>query len=158
MIILGIDPGFALTGWGIINKKSASSIHLVKYGCIETKAGLPSSTRLNKIFRTLTKLCQSHKPHALAMEDLFFNTNAKTAIKVGEARGVVIISAAKLKIPISHYTPLQVKQAVTGYGRADKQQVQKMVKTLLSLKQIPKPDDSADALAVAITHAFTVKR
>lgn len=156
MLILGIDPGYARTGWGLV-KKTGGNVALVKYGCIETKAGTPNNKRLASIFDHLTKLIKSHKPQAVAVENLFFNTNAKTAMKVGEARGVILIAIEKQKVPVFHYTPLQVKTTTTTYGRADKTQVQKMVQAILKLETIPKPDDAADALAVAITHCFTVK-
>lgn len=157
MVVLGIDPGFARMGWGIIQKQTANQIKLIKYGCIETKASTPTAQRLQQIFAHTIKIAQKYKPHSAAIEDLFFNTNAKTAIKVGEARGAILIALIKQKLPLHHYTPLQVKNAITGYGRADKTQIQKMVKTLLKLDHIPKPDDAADALAVALTHCFTVK-
>lgn len=156
MITLGIDPGYARTGWCVI-KKQGQSITTIKYGCFETKAHTEPITRLKQVFNFITKISKKFKPDSVAVEDLFFNTNAKTAMKVGEARGVIIIALALQKIPIFHYTPLQVKNAITGYGRADKTQIQRMVKTLLKLDHIPKPDDAADALAVALTHTFTVK-
>lgn len=139
-------------------QKSGQKVSLVKYDCIDIPASaLVSTKRLTAIHHTLIKICQKHHPHSAAVENLFFNTNAKTAMKVGEARGAILIALESQHIPIFHYTPLQVKIAVTGYGRADKFQVQKMVKSLLRLDHIPKPDDAADALAVALTHAFTVK-
>ena len=156
MIILGIDPGIARTGWGVI-KKHRNEVTLVNYDCLETKPTSTPSKRLSQIYRHLVKVAQKFKPHAAAVEDLFFNTNAKTAMKVGEARGVILVALQQQKVPIFHYTPLQVKNAITGYGRASKTQIQKMVKTILKLDHIPKSDDAADAIAVALTHAFTVK-
>lgn len=154
MLILGIDPGYARTGWGLIHKQS-QKLKLIKYGCIETSAKTKPLIRLLQLSKALAQIIKTYKPNTVAVEDLFFNTNAKTAIKVGEARGVILITLAQQKLQPHHYTPLQIKTAVSGYGRASKPQVQKMVKILLNLKTIPRPDDAADALAVAITHGFT---
>lgn len=156
MRILGIDPGIARTGWGIIEKNSSKLI-AVKFGCFETKSTEPTPTRLKNIFSFLTQLFDEYHPDAFAIEELFFNTNAKTALIVGQARGVVILAAAMKDVPVSIYTPLQVKIAITGYGRAEKSQIGQMVKVLLKLTSIPTPDDTADALAIALTHAFTVR-
>ena len=156
MIILGIDPGTAATGWGVIKK--TKQLKMIKYGCIKTSADLSTADRLNKIHKELNSLIKEHKPNIVAVEDIFFFKNLKTAVKVSQARGVILLTAAKAKIKITEYTPLQVKQAVACYGRADKAQVQKMVKTLLNLKEIPKPDDAADALATAICCAHSVKK
>jgi len=156
MIILGIDPGTATTGFGLI-KKSKSNLKLLKYGLITTPANLSTAERLNKLHKELALLIKKEKPNIVAVEDIFFFKNLKTAIKVSQARGVILLTAAKLKIPVFECTPLQVKQAITSYGRAEKIQVQKMVKTLLNLKEIPKPDDAADALAVAICCAHTIR-
>ncbi|MFZ5559324.1 MAG: crossover junction endodeoxyribonuclease RuvC [Patescibacteria group bacterium] len=155
MIILGIDPGTATTGFGLV-KKDKSKLKLVKYGLITTPANLSTAKRLNKLHKELTFLMKKEKPKIIAVEDIFFFKNLKTAIKVSQARGVILLTAEKLKIPIFEYTPLQVKQAITSYGRAEKIQVQKMVKTLLNLKEIPRPDDAADALAVAICCAHSI--
>lgn len=155
MIILGIDPGTAATGFGII-KKSAK-LKLIEYGCIKTATNLTTAERLKEIHNQLNSLIKKHKPDMVAVEDIFFFKNLKTAVKVSQARGVILLTAAKSKIPIFECTPLQVKQATTSYGRAEKIQVQKMVKTLLNLKEIPKPDDAADALAVAICCAHTIR-
>ena len=157
MIILGIDPGIARTGWGIIEKQNAKC-EARSYGCIETEAGLPIERRLQIIREELVRIIKKHKPQALGIEELFFNTNAKTALIVGQARGVAIVTAADLGLEVFSYTPLQVKTAITGYGRAEKDQMGKMVKILLDLKEIPKPDDTADALACAITCAFSYKQ
>jgi crossover junction endodeoxyribonuclease RuvC len=156
MVILGIDPGFAITGYGIIVSESGRLKYL-DCGVIETKAGLPLADRLAAIYDGLQALITIYKPDAAAIEELFFNTNAKTALTVGHGRGVAILAAAKTGTPVFQYTPLQVKQAVTAYGRAEKRQVQQMVKVLLGLPAPPKPDDAADALAVAICHANSAK-
>ena len=155
MVILGIDPGTATTGYGLIKKNKKLSA--VIYGCIKTSADLSTGERLNKLHKELNSLIKKYKPDIVAVEDIFFFKNLKTAIKVSQARGVILLTIAKLKIPIFECTPLQVKQAVACYGRAEKIQVQKMVKTLLNLKETPKPDDAADALAVAICCAHSIK-
>lgn len=155
MKILGIDPGTAATGWGLI--KRTKKLNCIEYGCIKTSADLTTAERLNNLYKELTSLIKKYKPDIVAVEDIFFFKNLKTAIKVSQARGVILLTAVKAKVKIVEYTPLQTKQAVACYGRADKAQVQKMVKTLLGLKQIPKPDDAADALAVAICAAHTIK-
>ena len=157
MKILGIDPGIARCGWGVIEKIKNEKLKMKNCGCVETTAGLPVERRLRLIYEELTKIITTHKPDALAIEELFFNTNSKTAFVVGQARGVILLAAAEKNIPVAIYTPLQVKVAVTGYGRADKSQIGRMVKAILKLKEIPKPDDVADALAVALTCAFTSK-
>ncbi len=154
MRIIGIDPGIARTGWGII-EKNGSKLIAVKFGCFETRSEETMPNRLKNIFSFLTGLINEYHPGALAIEELFFNTNAKTALIVGQARGVVMLSAAIKDIPVSVYTPLQVKIAITGYGRAEKSQIGQMVKVLLKLSSIPTPDDTADALAIALTHAFS---
>jgi len=148
MIILGIDPGTAMIGYGLI--KQNEKMDLIDYGCIRTSASLTTAERLKELSNQLDDLIRRYKPDMVAVEDIFFFKNLKTAIKVSQARGVILLTAAKLNIPVFEYTPLQVKQAITSYGRAEKIQVQKMVKTLLNLKEIPKPDDASDALAVAI--------
>jgi len=155
MIILGIDPGTATTGFGLI-KKDKSKLKILKYGLITTPANLSTAERLGILNKELNSLLKKYKPETVAVEDIFFFKNLKTAIKVSQARGVILLTIAKLKIPIVEYTPLQIKQAVACYGRAEKIQVQKMVKILLGLKEIPKPDDAADALAVAICCAHSI--
>jgi len=155
MIILGIDPGTATTGFGLI-KKDKSKLKILKYGLITTPANLSTAERLGILNKELNSLLKKYKPEIVAVEDIFFFKNLKTAIKVSQARGVILLTIAKLKIPIVEYTPLQIKQAVACYGRAEKIQVQKMVKILLGLKEIPKPDDAADALAVAICCAHSI--
>ena len=152
-IILGVDPGFALMGYGIIEKDSMGNLRAIDYGVISTHAKLPFAMRLKEIYEGLESLIKKHKPDTMAVEDLFFYKNVKTAIEVGQARGVIILTGIQTGLPIEEYTPLQIKQAVTSYGRADKNQVQQMVKVILNLKSIPKPDDAADGLAVAICSA-----
>jgi crossover junction endodeoxyribonuclease RuvC len=154
MVIIGIDPGFAITGYGII-EYSGNIFKLMDVGVITTEAHTELSDRLLTLNNELDVLISRYQPDAMAVEELFFNTNVKTAIKVGHGRGVALLSAAKAGIKVYEYTPLQVKQAVVGYGRAKKEQVQQMVKVLLNMDKIPKPDDAADALAVAICHAHS---
>lgn len=149
MIILGIDPGTASTGYGLI-KKVGKDLRCLDYGCIETNQKYPHPLRLKDLEKKLKKILKKHSPDRAAVEDLFFFKNLKTAMKVSQARGVILLTLAKENIPIFEYTPLQVKMLVSGFGKADKQQVQRMVQVLLNLKAIPKPDDAADALAVAI--------
>jgi crossover junction endodeoxyribonuclease RuvC len=156
MRVLGIDPGIARCGWGVIEFEK-SKLKVLNYGCIETSAKKNIPERLKEIHQEISKLIKKYSPDALSIEELFFNTNAKTAFVVGQARGVILLAASQHNLSISIYTPLQVKVAVTGYGRAEKDQIGKMVKTLLNLKEIPKPDDTADALAVALTHAFSAR-
>ena len=143
-------------GWGIITVQG-SEFRVQGYGCIETASTLSVENRLLQIYTTLTEIIEKEKPEAMAVEELFFNTNVTTAMVVGQARGVVLLLGAQHKLPIGIYTPLQVKIAVTGFGRAEKAQVGQMVKVILKLPAVPKPDDTADALAVAITHAFSYK-
>jgi crossover junction endodeoxyribonuclease RuvC len=150
-IILGIDPGIADTGYGLIEKGKGGKISCLAYGSIKTKAGLPMAERLETLNNELEKIIKKHQPGLAAVEELFFYNNAKTAIVVGQARGVILLTCRKNKIPLTELTPLQVKQTISGYGQAGKAQVQKMVKILLGLKEIPEPDDAADALAIAIS-------
>ena len=154
MLILGIDPGYAITGWAILEKTGAK-LKAQDYGVIETKNGLPHATRLLVLHQELTKIIKKFKPELLVVEELFFFKNLKTAIKVDEARGVILAIAAENGLEILEITPLQIKQALVGYGRAEKKQIQQMVKVILGLKEIPRPDDAADALAVAITCAHS---
>ncbi len=149
-IIFGIDPGIADTGYGIIKIEDNGQLECLGYGSIKTKANTPLPDRLAILNTELKKLLKKHKPNLVAIEQLFFCNNAKTALIVGQARGVALLTAQQEKISIVEFTPLQVKQAVTAYGQAGKAQVQKMVKLILNLKEIPKPDDAADALAIAI--------
>lgn len=158
MIIIGIDPGIARVGWGIIRTQdSVSGLRILNVGCFETPKSNSNQDRLMAISDFLKELFAKYTPAAVAVEQLFFATNAKTAITVGQARGVIILTATQSNIPTFDYTPLQVKLAITGYGKADKNQVQQMVKNILKLERIPQPDDAADALAIALTHAFSYK-
>ncbi len=154
MIILGIDPGLAIVGWGVVEYK-ASHFKVLGYGAIETPAGTPTEERLSMIYDGIKELVEKYRPEHVAVEELFFNTNITTGIRVAEARGVIIMCAHKMGVKIFEYTPLQVKQAVVGFGRAEKKQVITMVTMLLGLQKPPKPDDTADALAIAICHAHT---
>lgn len=156
MIILGIDPGFAITGYSLL-KYENSSFKVLEYGTITTEAGMAFDKRLLLLSKGLEEIIQRYEPDEAAIEELFFNTNLKTAIKASHGRGVSVLTCARNDIEVCEYTPLQVKQAVVGYGRATKQQVQQMVKTILCLKEAPKSDDAADALAVAICHAHSRK-
>lgn len=156
MRILGIDPGFAIVGCGIVDY-TGNKFNVADYRAITTKAGVKLENRLKSIYDDLCELIDLFKPDCVAVEELFFNTNAKTAIQVGQARGVILLAAVNKGLDVFEYTPLQVKQAVVGYGRADKSQVQQMVKSILALKEIPKPDDVADGLALAICHAHSYK-
>lgn len=156
MIILGIDPGFAITGYGII-KYENNKFKVIDYGAITTESDLKLSERLLILYNDLEQLIDKYNPDVVSIEELFFNKNIKTALNVGHGRGVVLLAAAKKNKPIFEYTPLQVKQSVVGYGRAQKPQIQQMVKMILNLEKIPKPDDVADALAVAICHAHSCK-
>jgi crossover junction endodeoxyribonuclease RuvC len=156
-IVLGIDPGLADTGYGLIEKGKGGKISCLAYGSIKTKAGLPTAERLELLSDELEKIIKKYGPALAAVEELFFQNNAKTAIAVGQARGAILLTCRKNKIPLTEMTPLQVKQTISGYGRADKIQVQRMVKLLLNLKEIPKPDDAADALAIAISSINELK-
>lgn len=157
MRILGIDPGYAILGYGIVDIVG-NKFSVVNYGAITTDPSMDMPSRLVKLFDGLTELISAFKPDEASIEELFFNSNAKTAILVGEARGVAVLACAKGNLKINEYTPLQIKQALVGYGRADKTQVQFMVKTMLNLKEVPKPDDTADALAAAICHGHSAGR
>ncbi|MBR5613953.1 MAG: crossover junction endodeoxyribonuclease RuvC [Clostridia bacterium] len=154
MRILGVDPGYAIVGVGSVEYEG-NRFKVVEYGAITTEAGEDMSDRLKKIYDDMTELIERVKPDAVAVEELFFQNNQKTAINVAQARGVLILAAKNYNIPVFEYTPLQVKQAVVGYGRAEKKQVQQMTKAILNLSEIPKPDDTADALALAVCHAHS---
>lgn len=149
MKILGIDPGTATTGYGVI-ENNRGNLRLVEYGCIRTAKTEKPEARLAEIYHDLKKIIKKHRPRILAVESVYFYKNVKTAIAVAEARGVVLLCAHEHKIRLAEFTPLQVKKTLTGYGKADKKQIQYMVKALLGLKQVPKPDDAADAAAIAI--------
>lgn len=152
--ILGIDPGTATMGWGVV-RQEGSRLRYVQHGAITTPSTWEMPRRLGRLFDGVTQLVEGYRPDTVAVEELFFNTNVTTAITVGQARGVALLAAYRAGIELAEYTPLQVKQAVTSYGRADKRQVQEMVRALLNLREIPRPDDAADGLAIAITHAFS---
>ena len=154
MIILGIDPGTAIMGYGLIEQKG-NHLSALAYSCWRTPAHTPLAERLLMLFEQIDPFLQEHPTDHMAIEELFFNRNTTTALAVAHARGVVMLAGAQRGIAVYEYTPLQVKQAVVGYGRADKKQVQQMVKGLLRLDEIPKPDDTADALAIAICHAHS---
>ena len=156
MKIIGIDPGYARAGWGIIQQEK-NKLTPLAFGCLETKNQLPHAERLKKLQDELKKIIKKFQPDALAVEELFFFKNLKTALQVAESRGVILATAFDCSLPIYEFTPLQIKQAVTSYGRADKNQVQQMVKLILNMKDIIQPDDAADAMAVAITCAHTNK-
>lgn len=154
MIILGIDPGLAIVGWGVLEYKN-TRFRTIAYGALQTPTGMRTEERLKMLYEGMKKLIDTYHPEAVAIEELFFNTNITTGIRVAEARGVLILAAEQAGLPIQEYTPLQVKQAVVGYGRAEKKQVITMVTMLLGLKSPPKPDDTADALAIAVCHAHS---
>ena len=154
LIILGIDPGLAIVGWGVIEYKN-TKFRTLAYGSLRTPAGMRTEERLKSIYDGMNELIETYHPDAMAVEELFFNTNITTGIRVAEARGVILAVAEDFGINIAEYTPLQVKQSVVGYGRAEKRQVIEMVTRILNLPSPPKPDDTADALAIAICHAHS---
>ncbi|MEA4882085.1 MAG: crossover junction endodeoxyribonuclease RuvC [Clostridia bacterium] len=154
MLVLGIDPGTATTGYGLVRER-CGKLECIGMGCVLTKAGTPLPERLESIFDQLSAIIADEKPDCAAVEKLFFNTNATSALAVGHARGVALLACQRAGLPVAEYTPLQVKLAVAGFGRADKKQIQSMVKLLMSLPEEPKPDDAADALAIAICHINT---
>ena len=154
MIVLGIDPGYAIVGYGIV-KYENNKFFPITFGAVTTKAGVRFSSRLEKIYDDILRILEEYKPEAISIEKLFFNTNTTTAIDVAQARGVILLAAEKMRIPVFEYTPLQVKQSVTGYGKAEKNQVMELTRRLLNLEKCPKPDDTADALAMAICHCHS---
>ncbi|ABN51421.1 MAG TPA: crossover junction endodeoxyribonuclease RuvC [Hungateiclostridium thermocellum] len=156
MIIMGIDPGFAIAGYGIV-KYEGNKFTSVDYGAITTESSMELPKRLLVLYNGLKEIIEKYRPEAIAVEELFFNKNIKTALAVGHGRGVAVLAAAQSGIDVFEYTPIQVKQSIVGYGRAEKTQVQQMVKAILNLPAIPKPDDVADALAVAVCHAHSYK-
>lgn len=151
MRILGIDPGYAIVGYGVVDY-SKNRFSVVGHGAITTQAHTPFEIRLQDIYNDINTIIEKYKPDEISIEKLYFNTNSTTAIDVSQARGVILLAAIQKGVKVNEYTPLQVKQAVTGYGRAEKRQVMEMVKSLLELQKIPKPDDTADALALAVCH------
>lgn len=152
MIILGIDPGYAIVGYGVVEYKN-NHFTVLDYGVVTTAAGMPFNKRLEIVYDGISEVITKHKPVSMSIEKIFYNTNAKTVIDVSQARGVLMLAAQKQALDICEYTPLQVKQSVVGYGRAEKKQVQEMTRLLLNLEKTPRPDDAADALALAICHA-----
>jgi len=156
MVILGIDPGVARIGWGVVRTAKPNPIVLA-YGLISTEKDIPKEKRLKILYDGIISILSKYKPDVMSVEDLFFATNAKTAISVGEARGVILLSAAQSNISVVSYTPLSIKRTITGDGHADKKQVEKMILQMLRLKEVPKIDDTTDALAIAATHAYTNK-
>lgn len=156
MKVLGIDPGFGRMGWAVVEGDSARQ-ELIEAGCLETNPKEVLENRLVEMYQYINTLLQSYKPDEAAVEELFFFKNQKTVMAVGQARGVIVLTLKLAGLPVGNYTPLQIKSTVAGYGRADKTQVQLMVKTQLRLKKAPRPDDAADACAVALTHIFSEK-
>ena len=154
MVILGIDPGYAIVGYGVVECVSGN-FRCLEYGCITTPAHTLLEDRLSEIYQGMQELISRHRPDCMSVEELFFNNNQKTAVDVAQARGVILLAANQARLPIYEYTPLQVKSAVVGYGRAEKQQVMYMVRQYLHMKETPKPDDAADAIAIAICHGNT---
>lgn len=157
MLVIGIDPGTATTGYGLVRELKDGGLEAVDYGVILTPAGTPMPERLDQLYQQLNEILLLHQPASGAVEKLFFQRNVTTAISVGQARGVALLALAQAGLGVSEYTPMQIKQAVAGYGGADKQQVQQMVRALLNLDDIPRPDDAADALAVAICHLHSAR-
>jgi crossover junction endodeoxyribonuclease RuvC len=157
-IVIGIDPGTAITGYGLVREQENGELEWVAHGVVTTPSDWDEPKRLLELYQKLCEILSNYKPDCCAVEKLFFQKNVKTAISVGQGRGAALIAAARSELPVGEYTPLEVKQAVVGYGSADKRQVQQMVKVLLGLSDIPKPDDAADALAVAICHLHSTRR
>lgn len=157
MKILGIDPGIGRMGWGIIEKEKGNTVKVFGYGCVETMPNSDIPGRLYALYDEVCRIIDEYQPKELAIEDLFFAKNVKTAFAVGQARGVVLLAASQKNLSVSVYTPQQVKSAVAGYGKADKKQVGQMVKLTLKLPKVPTPDDTADALAIALTHIFNIR-
>ncbi len=157
-VVIGIDPGIAMTGYGIVREPETGELEWIAHGVVTTPIDWAEPRRLLELYQNLCEILDTYKPDCCAVEKLFFQKNVKTAISVGQGRGAALIAAAASELPVGEYTPLEVKQAVVGYGNADKKQVQQMVKVLLGLGNIPKPDDAADALAVAICHLHSTRR
>ncbi len=157
MTVLGIDPGTARTGFGVVDADARDQLVLVDYGVIKTPAGQDAAARLDELHRQLQELIEQHTPTEAAVERLFFQKNVSTAMQVGQARGVILLTLHQAGLPIGEYSPQDIKLAVTGYGAADKSQMQRMVQTLLTMPELPKPDDAADALAIAICHFHSIR-
>ncbi|RLD10693.1 MAG: crossover junction endodeoxyribonuclease RuvC [Chloroflexota bacterium] len=158
MVVIGIDPGTATTGYGLVREDERGNLEAVTYGVVTTPSNWEMPQRLLAIYEELREIVQKYQPDSCAVEKLYFQTNVRTAISVGQGRGAALIALASSNLPLGEYTPLEIKQAVVGYGNADKNQVQQMVKMLLHLEEIPRPDDAADALAVAICHIHSTAR
>jgi len=152
MAVIGLDPGSAITGYGILDESADHSLKVIAYGVLRTAADQPLALRLRALYAQLNEILVLHQPQSGAVENLFFQRNVRTALAVGQARGVLLLALAQAGISVAEYNPMEVKQAVAGYGKADKAQMQQMVKLLLGLDEIPRPDDAADALAIAICH------
>ena len=157
MLVIGIDPGTAITGYGLVQESDNGELISVDYGVIITPPKIPMSQRLSMLYDSLNEILNAHQPESAAVEKLFFQKNVRTAMSVGQARGVALVALEQAMLPIAEYAPTEIKQAVSGYGGADKRQVQEMVRMLLNLDDIPKPDDAADALAVAICHLHSAR-
>lgn len=157
MLVIGIDPGTAITGYGLVRESQDGTLISVDYGVVVTPSKIPMPQRLSQIYDGLKEVLHTHSPQSAAVEKLFFQKNVRTAMSVGQARGVALLALERAQIPIAEYAPTEIKQAVSGYGAADKRQIQEMVRTLLNLDEIPKPDDAADALAVAICHLHSAR-
>jgi crossover junction endodeoxyribonuclease RuvC len=157
MAVIGFDPGSAITGYGIIEENADHSLQVIDYGVLRTGTELSPPDRLKSIYEQVNQILALHQPQSAAVEKLFFQRNVRTALTVGQARGVLLLALAQTGLPIAEYNPMEIKQAVAGYGKADKKQMQQMVKMLLGLEKIPRPDDAADALAVAICHIHSRK-
>ncbi len=157
MIVLGIDPGLSLTGWGVVASRGRNGLTLIEYGCIKTESGKSLCERLKEINHTIRDLIKKFNPEVMAVEELFFAKEAKTVASVGQARGAILLAAVDEGLTVFEYNPRKVKIALTGYGSADKLQIQRMVKGLLGLADIPKPDDAADAVAIAVCHLNSAK-
>ncbi len=157
MSVLGIDPGIGTTGYGVVGQDAQGEVVLIAYGAIATEPGQPMPERLRRLHTEVTNLLRQHQPESMAVEQLFFGRNVTTAISVGQARGVVLLAAAQAGLPVYEYKPAEVKQALSGYGNADKRQMQEMVKLMLHLDHIPRPDDAADAVAIAVCHLHSQK-
>ena len=157
MLVIGIDPGTAITGYGLVKERDDGSLEVIDFGVIVTPKESPMPRRLLVLYRCLKQLLILHQPQSCAVEKLFFQRNVRTALTVGQARGVVLLALTEADLPIGEYTPLEVKQAIAGYGGADKNQVQQMVKAILNLDSVPQPDDAADALAIAICHIHSAR-
>lgn len=157
MLVLGIDPGTAITGYGLVREEDSGDLTVVEFGVIRTSSKKSMPQRLLEIYQNMGDLIARHQPDSSAVEKLFFQRNVRTAISVGQGRGAILLALAEAKVPIAEYNPMEIKQAVTGYGGADKHQMQHMIQVLLNLDEIPQPDDAADALAVAVCHLHSYR-